>query len=540
MGKRRTDAEILSLHEAYCAKRQTFQDFVDSAGVDRDTLRADFRRLSLDLAPHGDLKLYENSVILAIHEEYMAGASINELGKKHKIDASTIRRNIARLGLPLKDQEITTREKRQRTVRTCLARYGVEHVGQVEQFQQFRSTESQAKAESSRKKTLLATHGVTNISQIPEVKEKKRQASMTRYGVPHVLQAREVVESSTRTRLKQRMDVLTPLLASLQYKLLDDYKGNIVRVDAKYQRYNRYRILHEKCNQVFEDDLMEIPRCPYCFGSNTESELLYYAKSLGYEVLARDRSLIRNPKTGKGLELDILIPDLKVAFEYNGVFWHGNKPKVYHQLKTQLCSDAGWKLYHIWEHNNLDIVRSRMRSVLGKLQVIGGRKTQVVQLSGATALEFFTRNHLQGYAASSHRWGLMHGEDLVAALCLRKHRDGWEISRYCAKLDTRVAGGFTKLLKASRQVWEGTPLVSYADRDWSPVAEDTVYYRNGFTCLGDSGPMLEYFDLRNWCRIPRQALQRHKLGPGTGTANEILAQRGIVSLWNSGNWKFKI
>jgi len=77
VGKRRTDAEILSLHEAYCAKRQTFQDFVDSAGVDKDTLRADFRRLSLDLAPHGDLKHIDQTSDQAEEE---AADALQELG----------------------------------------------------------------------------------------------------------------------------------------------------------------------------------------------------------------------------------------------------------------------------------------------------------------------------------------------------------------------------------------------------------------------------------------------------------------------------
>jgi len=89
----------------------------------------------------------------------MAGASINELGEKHNISSSTIWRNIARLGLPVKDRETSLKEKRERTIRTCMARYGVEHVGQVDSFKHVMSPESKAKAESSRKKTLLVKLG---------------------------------------------------------------------------------------------------------------------------------------------------------------------------------------------------------------------------------------------------------------------------------------------------------------------------------------------------------------------------------------------
>ena len=52
-------------------------------------------------------------------------------------------------------------------------------------------------------------------------------------------------------------------------------------------------------------------------------------------------------------ELDIYIPDLKLAFEFNGTYFHsiefGQKGEFYHIEKTKKCEDKGIRLIHVWE-----------------------------------------------------------------------------------------------------------------------------------------------------------------------------------------------
>lgn len=58
------------------------------------------------------------------------------------------------------------------------------------------------------------------------------------------------------------------------------------------------------------------------------------------------------------MEIDILIPSLKIAIEYNGRFWHGVNEKKnpgYHKRKAEACRDAGLKLInvpdYIWDQH---------------------------------------------------------------------------------------------------------------------------------------------------------------------------------------------
>ena len=52
------------------------------------------------------------------------------------------------------------------------------------------------------------------------------------------------------------------------------------------------------------------------------------------------------------LELDIYLPELKIAIEYNGTYWHSsknNKDISYHLNKSLLCRQLGIRLIHIYE-----------------------------------------------------------------------------------------------------------------------------------------------------------------------------------------------
>ena len=60
-----------------------------------------------------------------------------------------------------------------------------------------------------------------------------------------------------------------------------------------------------------------------------------------------NNGLIINP-----YELDAYIPELKLAFEFNGIYWHSinkGKDKNYHIMKTKLCRDKNITLIHIFE-----------------------------------------------------------------------------------------------------------------------------------------------------------------------------------------------
>ena len=51
--------------------------------------------------------------------------------------------------------------------------------------------------------------------------------------------------------------------------------------------------------------------------------------------------------------MDIVIPEIKLAIEFDGNYWHSDKfkqEKNYHLNKTIECEKIGYRLIHIFEH----------------------------------------------------------------------------------------------------------------------------------------------------------------------------------------------
>lgn len=115
-------------------------------------------------------------------------------------------------------------------------------------------------------------------------------------------------------------------------------------------------------------------KCSKAGTSQKEQDLAIFIKSVVepfHKVLTNVRNVI-NPK-----ELDVYIPDLGIAFEFNGVYWHDKSrwendlkngtlisPEA---LKTKLCNDFEIELFHIWEDDwdaNRDSVFEDLTKIL--------------------------------------------------------------------------------------------------------------------------------------------------------------------------------
>lgn len=80
--------------------------------------------------------------------------------------------------------------------------------------------------------------------------------------------------------------------------------------------------------------------------SKLEKEVWEFIKQNTEErVFVSNRSILRSK------EIDILIPKLKLAIEFNGDYWHSTKHKQYweHLHKTKNCEAKGIRLIQIWE-----------------------------------------------------------------------------------------------------------------------------------------------------------------------------------------------
>ncbi|KFZ25606.1 MAG: hypothetical protein KQ78_02198 [Candidatus Izimaplasma bacterium HR2] len=135
------------------------------------------------------------------------------------------------------------------------------------------------------------------------------------------------------------------LVESMGYKLLSEY------IDTKTKLKLRCKEGHEY--SVTPSSFKQGSRCPICFErrSQKEIDILNYVKSsINEEVISSDRTQIINPRTGNYLELDIWIPELNKAIEFNGTYWHSSEYSIYKdEIKREYCNANGIDLKVIEE-----------------------------------------------------------------------------------------------------------------------------------------------------------------------------------------------
>ena len=146
--------------------------------------------------------------------------------------------------------------------------------------------------------------------------------------------------------IKLSYEYIKNFIESENYSLLSDtYKNNRTKLLLKCPIGHEYKASF--------GNFKSGKRCPICNAENTsskgEQDLALYVESLGISIVRNDRSLLVNPLTGKNLELDIYIPSLSKAIEYNGVYWHSIKNND--KIKQYQCKQLGIELLVVNENN---------------------------------------------------------------------------------------------------------------------------------------------------------------------------------------------
>ena len=329
------------------------------------------------------------------------------------------------------------------------------------------------------------------------------------------------------------------------------YDAKLTEKGIEYKRIGEYKSMKTKteheclvCGHIWSPqphNLLHGTGCPKCAPtkgtSAGEENMAEFVKSIysGWVEL-NDRSIL------EGKELDIVIPDLGIAFEYNGTYWHQEKfkGKNYHLDKTEAVESFGYRLIHVNENEWLEkqeIVKSRIKSLLGLSTRIYARKCTIKSVDNSEANTFLENNHVQGTCASKYKLGLYLEEDLIAIMTFGIPRFNkaysYELIRYCSKLDYTVIGGASKLLKAFTKEHPGS-IISYADRRWS-VGD--LYKTLGFKFTHNSEPNYKYY--KGAEVLSRHQCQKHKLvEQGYDpllTEGEIMDQRGYHKVFDCGS-----
>lgn len=440
---------------------------------------------------------------------------------------------------------------REKTARTNLERYGASNPCQnkevrekIKQTHRNKTGEEQAKILQKRIQTNFKKYGVEFAQQAESTKEVFRQRCLEKFGVDNPSKLSE-------TRVKAHNTIIERYGSWRAIKT--DEQRRLKREELIKENMEKYKNInfsvkgfeyftiddrpYVKCNNCGFEFLLETPpsqimtnlHCPHCNpkirGSQTEKDISNIIKSWGVEVKENSRKILPNSK-----ELDIYLPEYKLAIEYDGSFWHkyveeenflkgkdyiGHNDKNYHLKKTNECLEKGIRLIHIFDDeymNRRDVVFSLLKKFVNKIDKIGARKCKIKEINKETYKKFTDENHLQGFSPASVMIGLFFKEDLVAVIGLGKPRFNksyeWEIIRYCERQDVVILGGEAKLLEFFKRKYNPKSIISYSDRRWFTGSN---LIKCGFSFKESTSPNYKYFKPGYYDFMGRYNFQKYKL-----------------------------
>lgn len=396
------------------------------------------------------------------------------------------------------------------------------------------------------KKTKFKKYGIENYNNC----EQYKKTCLTRYGVDNVLKNKTITNKVVVYSRKKHYKFIVEFCKSRNITTLFNESQYI-----GYAFKNKYRFKCNTCNSEFETDVYK-PRhifCEHCNPSDNdtlETDLFKYITS----ILPLDTLVKRNDRTVlNGKELDVYVPDKKIAIELNGLYWHSENGrgigKLYHLNKTKSCICKEIKLIHIFENEwvaKKEIVKSILKNLIGRTdKKLYGRSCIVKPISGDIKNNFLNENHLQGCDKSSIKYGLYHNDELVSVMTFVKSRFDkkiqYEMYRYCNKIGTHVTGGASKLFKYFIKHHSPTSIVSYNDKRYF---DGVVYQRLGFVFTNNTVPNYWYIKSDYKSLYNRMSFQKHKLNkllinfdPNL-TEWENMKSNNYDRIWDCGNGKW--
>ena len=279
------------------------------------------------------------------------------------------------------------------------------------------------------------------------------------------------------------------------------------------------------------------------FTSKGEVEVLGFIKSLGFNA-SKDRKLL------DGKELDIVIPELKIAFEFNGVLWHtekyGGKDKMYHLSKTLQCEENGFQLYHIFEDEyNLkkEILFEKIKEYLGlpftetiNLSDIKYESVSNDEKENMESIKKFVENNSLDLLKEANFYYV--GKDnneivsVITVNCISVKDRKYEIENLFYKLNSNYKEVFRNLLANFINEYNPKIIDAYANRLSYSDLRDNIYNSNGFKHIEDVEPEPFYFSRSGVFRNKKVLLEN------------IIENKVNVSdydkIWNCGYLKYRL
>jgi predicted RNA-binding Zn-ribbon protein involved in translation (DUF1610 family) len=305
--------------------------------------------------------------------------------------------------------------------------------------------------------------------------EKAKQTNLLKYGgtsPAHSEKVKEKQKCTLRKKYGNNYENMPGPLASKQ-KFINLRKEQSQKLDLTWLDENNFNGKYNKngpiyyhfrcniCSTEFLDDFHSgLPICRKCHPklsgiSYQEKEIVNYIRSIYNGLIIENDRKIISPK-----ELDIYLPELKLAIEYNGSYWHGYRKdsqcslsefKQKSEWKRLECQKLGIRLITIDEcdyTNRPEVFKRFLCDQILPRKRIFARNCEIKEIKDTKkAKEFCEYYHVNGFRGGQYKYGLYYEDELLIVAIFAKYRDAFECTRLCYKTGYDVIGGWAKIQK---------------------------------------------------------------------------------------------
>jgi hypothetical protein len=289
-------------------------------------------------------------------------------------------------------------------------------------------------------------------------------------------------------------------------------------------------------------------RCPECLNRTSKGEksvLQFVQKYYKSACKIKIKDIFGDTELNNS-EFDIYIPELKVAIEYNGVFFHSDalnpdhrRTKTSQYRKYEFCKNNNIRLINIFEDEWLYRQEQTKNFLLSVLNIhdsrVGASKCKIKAITKNEAIEFINKNHIQEVYTLKIAYGLFYKNELVGVVTGSAHHrinnhKYLVLSRMCFKSGIQIIGGASRLLSSLKEYaikYGYAGIVSWSD---NRISTGDVYKKIGFELKKELSP--DYFYVQSGVikRINKSTL-RVPAGIDERAYNR---SKGYYQLWDCG------
>jgi len=380
--------------------------------------------------------------------------------------------------------------------------------------------------------SVMKKYGVKNVFELEYIKEKIKTTNNNKYGVDNPLQSLIIRDKMKKTNLEK-------------YGVENVFQNELIKNKIIATNQRKYGVSYPQQSAMIRNKYSSLHK-----SSQVENEVFNFISLNTTEDLKKNAKNVID-----GYELDAYIPSMKLAFEFNGLYWHNevNKEKNYHLKKTKLCEEKDISLFHIyedqWEYKRIIIESMILHKMNKTYNKIFARKCEIKEIDDNKIVkDFLEKNHLHGYATSKIKIGLYYNQDLVSIMTFGSRRifmggknikSSFELIRFCSLLNTSVIGGANKMLKYFINKYHPMHIITYADRSWSTGKS---YTKMGFNFIKNTEPNYYYvINRRRHYRFKFRKSELVKNGEDISlTEKQIMFQNKIYRIYDSGSKRFEV